>query len=101
AAIFTPAVDYPMVCCNMRTSWYRCDRDICRIHMLAKAQAWHANQAQDMGPGQPRAVTWDPRLPVPDAARPAARKTPDPREQGKREQRSKGKAGSSNKKSKN
>ncbi|EHA47056.1 hypothetical protein MGG_17620 [Pyricularia oryzae 70-15] len=63
AAIFTPNDNYPMACCNQKQfPWYKCTRSVCRVHMLAKAQAWHEQKLRQPGPAPMTRIVWNPNV---------------------------------------
>lgn len=78
AAIFTPNDNYPMACCNQKQfPWYKCTRSVYRVHMLAKAQAWHEQKSRQPGPAPMTRIVWNPNVRDNEITT-NARKTPVP-----------------------
>lgn len=78
AAIFTPQDSYPIACCNQAGfPWYKCTKSICRIHMLAKTQAWYKQKSRRPGPAPITKIVWNPNTRDNDRTT-QAKKTPAP-----------------------
>ncbi|KAI6546024.1 hypothetical protein MCOR04_011867 [Pyricularia oryzae] len=67
-----------MACCNQKHfPWYECTRSVCRVHMLAKTQAWHEQKSRQPGPAPMTRIVWNPNVQDNETTT-NARKTPVP-----------------------